>query len=341
MVITKTPFRISFFGGGSDFPEWYTKHGGRTLSATIDKYAYVTIRFLPPFFEHRTQVVWSKVERVVSNSDIEHPAVAGALRYLGIEEGLSIHYDGDLPARTGMGTSSSFMVGLLHAIYALKSIDANRMSIAINATHVEREVIGEVGGVQDQMAASFGGLNRLVINTLGGVTVEPFGMGLPSWHREARLEELNAHLMLYFTGISRLSSDIARSQRARMAKNEIALRKMAGQVDRGLAILEGNGAIEEFGVLLDEGWRLKRALSPEISTPNLDSLYRRFKEAGAIGGKITGAGAGGFFLLFVPPERQAGFRQKFADLIEVPFRFDQMGTQLVFASGTPRSGTKW
>ena len=332
MIITKTPFRLSFFGGGTDFPEWYSAHGGQTLAATIDKYAYVSVRRLPPFFEHKTRVVRTKVETVNSNEEIEHPAVAGALKYLGIEDGLEIHYDGDLPARSGMGSSSAFMVGLLHAIYSMQGVEVTRLGLAVNATRIEREVIGETVGVQDQMAVAFGGLNKLTIDKAGIVTVEPYGKGLPNWHRQARLRELNDHLMLYYTGMSRFSSDVASKQVARMGMNGIALERMAAQVDHGLRILEGDGPIEDFGHLLDEAWRLKRSLAPEISSEALNALYDRFKEAGAIGGKITGAGGGGFFLVFVPPESQGTFRDLFRDLVEVPFRFDQWGSQVIFGS---------
>ncbi len=302
------------------------------MVATIDKYAYVSVRELPPFFEHKTRVVWTKVETVNSNEEIEHPAVAGALRYLGIEDGLEIHYDGDLPARSGMGSSSAFMVGLLHAIYSMRSIDVPRITLASNATHIEQEVIGEKVGVQDQMAVAFGGLNKLTIDKAGHVEIQPFGKGLPHWHRQARLQELNDHLMLYYTGISRFSSEVADKQVARVAENEVALKRMAAQVDLGLRVLEGDGPIKGFGYLLDEAWTLKRSLAPEISSEALNGLYERFKEAGALGGKITGAGGGGFFLVFVPPEAQGAFRERFRDLVEVPFRFEQMGSQVIFGS---------
>lgn len=333
MIISRTPFRISFFGGGTDYPEWYTEHGGRTLAATIDKYTYISVRKLPPFHNHKTRVVWSKIELVNSHDEIEHPAVKGILRFMNIQDGLEIHHDGDLPARSGVGGSSAFVVGFLHALYTLMGIGTvQRMDLARNAISIERDIMGEVVGCQDQVSCAFGGLNRIVIEKPGRISVEPFGLGLPGWYRKERLSGLNDRLMLYFTGVTRSASEAAKEQLANLKKNGRALSQMAAQVDEGFRILE-SGELDDFGRLLHEAWLLKRSLSGTMSTRAIDDLYDQFRKSGALGGKICGAGSGGFLVLYAPPETHPIIRRKFGPLlVQVPFRFDDQGASIVLST---------
>jgi D-glycero-alpha-D-manno-heptose-7-phosphate kinase len=324
MIITRTPFRISFFGGGTDYPAWYLQHGGEVLSTTIDKYCHITCRHLPPFFEHKHRIVYSAIETVRHWEEIRHPAVRAVLSTVNPTKGLEIHHDGDLPARSGLGSSSSFTVGLLHALAALKGSYVSKDRLARDALHVEQEVIGESVGSQDQVAAAYGGFNRIEFLRSGNFTVSPVVL------KKQRQKEFQRHLMLCFTGFSRIASDIARSTIANIGSREGELTRMRQMVEEALCILQTpSRPIEAFGDLMHEAWRCKRALSPQVSTPEVDRMYAAAREAGAIGGKLLGAGGGGFMLLFVRPEHQARVREVLKDLVHVPFGFEDSGSRVV------------
>ncbi|HXG51078.1 MAG TPA: kinase [candidate division Zixibacteria bacterium] len=324
MIISRTPFRISFFGGGTDYPDWYREHGGAVLGATIDKYCYLTCRYLPPFFEHRFRVVYSRIENCQTADEVAHPVVRAMLRYLGIERGLEIHHDGDLPARSGMGSSSAFTVGLLHALCALQGRMLSKEQLAAESIHLEQNVLRETVGSQDQVLAAYGGLNHIVFMTNGSFAVRPVTIGTD------RLQELNDHLMLFFTGINRTASQVAQSYIGNVNGRRRELRILGDLVGESLSILNGTQGIAAFGELLNEAWQVKRSLSQEVSNAAVDEIYREATAAGAIGGKLLGAGGGGFMLLFVPPDRQPDVRARLGNLIHVPFKFEFTGTQIIF-----------
>jgi D-glycero-alpha-D-manno-heptose-7-phosphate kinase len=324
MIISRTPYRISFFGGGTDYPAWYGRHGGAVLATTIDKYCYLTCRNLPPFFEHRIRTVYSKIESCQTLDQIAHPAIREVLRFLNITRGVEIHHDGDLPARSGTGSSSAFTVGLLHALHALCGRRASKERLARESIYLEQNVLGETVGSQDQVMAACGGLNHLVFHSSGKITVSP---ALITPERKAWL---NAHLMLFYTGIKRTASDVAASYVADIASRETQLETMQRLVQTGLAVLAGNGDIGEFGELLHEAWIAKSSLSECISNPMIDRIYDEALAAGATGGKLLGAGGGGFLLLFVRPERQSQVHRRLERLVHVPFKFEDAGSQIVF-----------
>lgn len=324
MIITRTPFRISFFGGGTDYPAWYLKHGGAVLATTIDKYCYITCRHLPPFFSHKHRIVYSRIETVKDEDEIQHPAVKAVLKWMNQKEGLEIHHDGDLPARSGLGSSSSFTVGLLHALKGLRGQMVSKEELAREAIHIEQNVIGENVGSQDQVSAAFGGFNRIEFHLNGSFDVAP--VILP----QGRREELRDHLMLCFTGFSRTASEIAKSKIDNFSRREKELKLMRSFVDHAIAILQDDREpIESFGRLLYENWQYKRSLSERVSNLNIDRIYSAAMEAGAIGGKLLGAGGGGFLLLFAKPEKQAAIRERLGDLIHVPFNFEDSGSRVV------------
>jgi len=324
MIITRTPFRVSFFGGGTDYPTWFQRHGGVVLATTINKYCYITCRYLPPFFEHKHRIVYSKIENVRSVTEIEHPAVKAVLSVYEPDGGLEIHHDGDVPARAGLGSSSSFTVGLINALMALKGRYIAKEELAHQAIHIEQQVIKENVGSQDQISAAFGGFNRIEFGTDGSFQVSPIVLS------KQRLAELQAHLMLCFTGFSRVASEVAKSQIENMGKREEELTRMAELVDQAIEIVQSeNAPIMEFGRLLHQSWMYKRSLSEQVSTRHIDEIYDTACRAGAIGGKLLGAGGGGFILLFVPPENQAKVRQGLSHLIQVPFRFESSGSRVV------------
>ena len=331
MIITRTPFRISFFGGGTDFPQWFMENGGSVLSTTIDKYCYITCRWLPPFFEHRHRIVYSVVENVQKVDDIKHPSVRAVLNKLGIHDGIEIHHDGDLPARSGLGSSSSFTVGLLNSLSVLKEKSISKRDLAEQAIEFEQHIIAENVGCQDQIAVAFGGLNRIDFNRNGSFDV------LPVICNQHRVEALQDNLMLFFTGLSRFSSEVQATQVANIPKTATNLKLMHAQVDQALAILTNpNTPIDEFGALLHEAWQLKKSLSDKISTSTIDAIYQNGIDAGAIGGKILGAGGGGFILFFVPPEKRQAVKNSLKNLIHVPFRFERGGSQVVlYEPGKP------
>ena len=324
MIITRTPFRMSYFGGGTDYPAWFRERGGAVLATTIDKYCYIPCRYLPPFFDHKSRILYSKVEVVDNNDQIEHPAVRGVLAQMGIKDGIEIHHDGDLPARTGLGSSSAFVVGLLNALSALKNTMPTKMELAKAAIHIEQEVLRENVGCQDQMITSFGGLQRLDFEKNGEIRVTPMVVG-----RE-RLEELQAHTLLYFTGFSRIASQIVKEQLQRLPDKTLELSRMREMVDESISILLGKNNLDDFGRLLDESWSLKRGLSSKVSSPEIDEIYAMAKSAGALGGKLMGAGGGGFMMLFAPPQTHARIREKLKKFLHVPFRFDNEGSRIIY-----------
>ena len=324
MIISRTPFRISFFGGGTDYPDWYYKHGGAVLATTIDKYCYINCRYLPPFFDHRYCIVYSKVEHCQTVEEIAHPAVREALRYLEIQRGVEIHHDADIPARSGVGSSSAFTVGLLNALYALKGQMVSKHRLATESVHLEQDILKETVGSQDQVLAAYGGLNHIVFHQNGEIAVTPITVGAE------RMKELASHLMLFYTGIKRTASNIAESFVTGIDDRRRQLRVMKDLVDESISILSGDRDILEFGELLHEAWLAKRSLSASISNADVDALYDTARSAGAIGGKLIGAGGGGFFLLFVPPSKQPNVRETLNTLVHVPFKFDFSGSQIIF-----------
>lgn len=324
MIISRTPFRISFFGGGTDYPAWYRKHGGAVLATTIDKYCYLTCRYLPPFFEHRFRIVYSKIESCQGVDEIAHPAVREVLRFLNMDRGVEIHHDGDLPARSGMGSSSAFTVGLLHALYALKGIMPGKYQLATESIYIEQECLKETVGSQDQVLAAYGGFINVTFLPNGEFSVRPITVA------PDRLRELNSHLMLFYTGIKRTASNIADSYVNGIEDRRRQLRIMKDLVEESISILNSGLDLMGFGELLHEAWQAKRSLSATVSNPTVDELYSQAISAGAIGGKLTGAGGGGFLLLFVPPERQRQVRERLNKLLHVPFEFEFSGSQIIF-----------
>jgi D-glycero-alpha-D-manno-heptose-7-phosphate kinase len=324
VIITRTPMRISFFGGGTDYPVWYREHGGAVLSTTINKCCYITCRWLPPFFEYHSRVSYTKVENVTANSAIEHPSVRGCLQFMGMEDGVEIHHVADLPARAGLGTSSSFTVGLLLALYGLKDQMRDKQALATDAIRVEQEILREAVGAQDQVSAAHGGLNRINFHQNGVVEVKP--MLIPP----GRLADLEQNLALYFTGFSRIASEIAKEQIRMTPQRANELHAMMQLVGEGETILANPARpLAEFGRLLHEGWKLKKTLSQKISNTNIDDIYEAGLRAGALGGKLLGAGGGGFMLFFVPPEKRQALRESLRKLLCIPFAFSNRGSHVV------------
>ena len=323
MIITRTPLRISFFGGGTDYPIWYREFGGAVLATTIDKCCYITSRWQPPFFEYHSRISYTKVENVLTNSAIQHPSVRACLQFLGIEEGVEIHHVADLPARTGLGTSSAFTVGLLLALYALKEQMRDKAALAADAIHVEQEILREAVGSQDQVSAAHGGFNRIQFHPDGQIEVKR--MLVP----QSRVSELEQNLALFFTGFSRIASTVAQEQIRVTPQRKRELQAMREMVDEAEAIVNSSRSLVEFGRLLHEGWKLKRSLTQDISNPSLDEIYEAGRSAGAVGGKLLGAGGGGFMLFFVPPERRSELRERLRKLLCVPLRFSTSGSQVV------------
>lgn len=324
MIISRTPYRISFFGGGTDYPAWYEKHGGAVLATTIDKYCYLTCRYFPPFFEHKFRIVWSKIENCADAQEINHPAVREILNFLKLERGIEIHHVGDLPARSGMGSSSSFTVGLLHALYALKGYMPTKHQLAKESIFIEQELLKETVGSQDQVLAAHGGFNQILFLKNGEISVRP--IVLPS----ERFDELNSHLMLFYTGMKRTASDVASSYVNGIEERKRQLRVMKDIVEESISILNSNHDITAFGELMHESWLVKRSLSSNVSNPHIDEIYEKAITAGAIGGKLTGAGGGGFLLLFTPPDKRKDVKEVLNNLIYVPFKFDFSGSQIIY-----------
>ena len=323
MIITQTPFRMSFFGGGTDFSGFYNEHGGAVISTTFDKYCYVTVRHLPRFFDYKTHLSYSQNEQVNSYDEIKHPAIRNAMKWLDMHE-IRLTYESDLPARSGLGTSSSFAVGMLEAFYALKGQYAGKRKLADDAIYLERELCKEAGGIQDQIAASFGGFNRINFSK-DGYTVNPIVIS------PERKQSLNARLMLFFTGFSRFSSDIQKETEKSMKDKTAELIKMYGLVDEAEKILtDKNTNLDEFGRLLDYTWKFKRGISSGISTSSIDEQYDCAIKAGALGGKLLGAGGGGFLLFYVPLDKHAAVKSALKNQLYVPFQFESEGTKIIF-----------
>jgi D-glycero-alpha-D-manno-heptose-7-phosphate kinase len=324
MIICRTPYRISFFGGGTDYPGWYRLHGGAVLAATIDKYCYLTCRYLPPFFEHRIRIVYRKIETCSTVDQISHPAVREAIRFLKIDRGVEIHHDGDLPARSGMASSSAFTVSLLNALHALRGEMATKPQLAREAIYIEQEMLRETVGSQDQVLAAYGGLKHVRFPPAGEIEVSP--LILPA----GRLAELKSHLLLVYTGIARTAADVAKSYVTEIASHRRQLRIMRELVDESIDVLTSGMNILAFGDLLHEAWQAKRSLSKIVSNGEVDDLYERARAAGAVGGKLTGAGGGGFLLLFAPPEKHRDILATLGNRIHVPFEFESSGSQIIF-----------
>lgn len=322
MIITKTPFRMSFFGGGTDMEAFFKDHGGAVISTSIDKYCYVTVRHLPRFFDYSTEVVYAKTERVTDVNQIQHPAVRNAMKMLDMHE-LRVSYEADLPARSGLGTSSSFAVGMLNAFYALKGNYADKRKLADQAIYLERTLCGEAGGWQDQIAASYGGLNRINFNKDGTYEV------LPIIISPERKRQLNENLLMFFTGFTRFSSDV---QKVNAFHNNTDQKlQMLKLVDDAENILTNkNITLDEFGKLLDLTWKLKRKTGSSISTSEIDTLYERGIKAGALGGKLLGAGGGGFLIFYVQPNKKAAVLNAMNDLLYVPFHFEDGGSRVLY-----------
>ena len=323
MVISKTPFRMSFFGGGTDFPQYFENFGGSVLSATFDKYCFVTVRDFPPFFDHKNQFTYSKIERFDSPDELSHPLVREALKYLH-ESGIQISYDADLPARTGIGSSSSFAVGLLNSIYTLRGKYSDTKKLAREAIHLERVLCREDGGIQDQIAAAYGGFNRIDFDK----------DGFYARHVEAdtkRISQLNDNLMLFFSGRSRFSGEIAKEQTKKLPDNTETLHRMKALVDEGERILTSNAPLSEFGELLDYSWKMKTTLADNITTDEINCFYETARKNGAAGGKLLGAGGGGFMLLYVDKTYQSKVRNALEKYMYVPFSFENEGSRIIYS----------
>lgn len=322
MIITKTPFRMSFFGGGTDIKEYFAQHGGAVLSTTFDKYCYVIVRHLPRFFEYNTHLTYSQVEFINENSEIRHPAIRNAMQMLDMHE-IRLVYEADLPARSGIGSSSSFAVGMLNAFYALKGKYVNKKRLADEAIYLERVLCNEAGGWQDQIAASFGGFNRIDFHEneyeISPVVIAP-----------ERKKRLNRNLMMFFTGFTRFSAEIHKGRLLNHEDKVAQLKEMYALVEEAEKILTDKTAnLDEFGRMLDYTWQLKRQTGSRISTENIDRLYQRGIDAGALGGKLLGAGGGGFLLFYVQPEQQAAVKAAMDGILHVPFLFEDGGTQVI------------
>ena len=325
MIITKTPFRMSFFGGGTDMESFFMENGGAVLSITFDKYCYVNVRHLPRFFDYSTELSYAKIERVTDVNDIQHPAIREAMKMLDMHE-IRLTYEADLPARSGLGTSSSFAVGMINAFYALKGKYADKKKLADAAIYLERELCKEAGGWQDQIAASYGGFNRINFNSDGYEV-------LPLIINPERKRQLNNNLMMFFTGFTRFSSDVQKANASNKADKVNQLKEMLALVDEAEKVLvDKQSDLDEFGRLLDHTWRIKRKTGNTVSTNSIDELYDKGLKAGALGGKLLGAGGGGFLVFYVEPDKQEKVKKAMEDLLYIPFEFEDGGTRVIHYS---------
>jgi len=314
---------MSFFGGGTDYTPWFNEHKGAVLATTINKYCYISTRYLPPFFDHRHRIIYSKMEHVQKVNEIDHPSVREVLKFLKIKQGLEIHHDGDLPARTGLGSSSSFTVGLLNSLYALKGVMPTKDQLAREAVFIEQEMCKENVGCQDQILAAYGGLNYIEFGGNNHMRVRKVTIPV------SRIKSLQRHMMLFFTGIARTASQVAADQIKNIPKKQKELKEMYKMTIEAMHILNGND-LNAFGKLLNESWKIKRDLSKRISVPHIDDIYETAMRAGAIGGKLLGAGGGGFVLIFASPDKQKKIREKLKKLLLIPFKFETSGSQIIF-----------
>lgn len=325
MIITKTPFRMSFFGGGTDMESFFMENGGAVLSTTFDKYCYVNVRHLPRFFDYSTELSYAKIERVTDVNDIQHPAIREAMKMLDMHE-IRLTYEADLPARSGLGTSSSFAVGMINAFYALKGKYADKKKLADAAIYLERELCKEAGGWQDQIAASYGGFNRINFNSDGYEV-------LPLIINPERKRQLNNNLMMFFTGFTRFSSDVQKANASNKADKVNQLKEMLALVDEAEKVLvDKQSDLDEFGRLLDHTWRIKRKTGNTVSTNSIDELYDKGLKAGALGGKLLGAGGGGFLVFYVEPDKQEKVKKAMEDLLYIPFEFEDGRTRVIHYS---------
>lgn len=325
MIITKTPFRMSFFGGGTDMESFFMENGGAVLSTTFDKYCYVNVRHLPRFFDYSTELSYAKIERVTDVNDIQHPAIREAMKMLDMHE-IRLTYEADLPARSGLGTSSSFAVGMINAFYALKGKYADKKKLADAAIYLERELCKEAGGWQDQIAASYGGFNRINFNSDGYEV-------LPLIINPERKRQPNNNLMMFFTGFTRFSSDVQKANASNKADKVNQLKEMLALVDEAEKVLvDKQSDLDEFGRLLDHTWRIKRKTGNTVSTNSIDELYDKGLKAGALGGKLLGAGGGGFLVFYVEPDKQEKVKKAMEDLLYIPFEFEDGGTRVIHYS---------
>ncbi|MBR5561935.1 MAG: kinase [Clostridia bacterium] len=322
MIISQTPVRMSFFGGGTDFPEFYREHSGAVISTTFDKYCHVNVRELPPLFDYKTYLSYAQIEKVNSVDEIKHPAIRNAMEWLGLER-IALNYDADIPSKTGLGTSSSFSVGLLNAFYTMQGITKTKRELADDAIYLERTLCREEGGIQDQIAAAFGGFNRIDFNA-DGYTVTP--LEIP----EERKQKLNGNLMMFFTGLSRFSFEIQKTTKVAMNNKTAELLEMLKMVDIAEEILTNpNAPLDDFGRLLGETWLLKRSISNKISTDYIDEIYHKATSAGALGGKLLGAGGGGCLLFYVPEGKHDSIRNALSGMLEIKFSFENEGTKII------------
>lgn len=323
MIITQTPFRMSFFGGGTDLESYFKENRGAVISTTFDKYCYVNVRHLPRFFDYSTELSYSKTERVTSIDDIQHPEIRNAMKMLKMEE-IRLTYEADLPARSGLGTSSSFAVGMLNAFYALKGIYADKKKLADEAIYLERVLCNETGGWQDQIAASFGGFNRIDFSE-DDYEVTPLIIS------PKRKRNLNDNLMMFFTGFTRFSSDVQKANALDKKDNVKQLQEMFSLVSEAQSVLtDNNRDLNDFGKLLDVTWKLKRSTGSAVTTSSIDALYEKGIKAGALGGKLLGAGGGGFLVFYVPKENQSAVKEAMKDLLYIPFEFENGGTRVIY-----------
>lgn len=324
MIISKTPFRVSFFGGGTDYPLWYERNGGEVLSTSIDKYCHITIRRLPQFFEKSNRFVWSKIQLTNDINEVEHPSIKACLNYYKLQNGIEIHHIGDLPARSGLGSSSAFTVGLVHAINELIGKQVTSEYLAKTAIHIEKNIICENVGVQDQIAVAHGGFNHVSIDNDG---IYSFNNLLLS---RGRLEELQSNLMLFYTGISRYASEIVKEQLSSMNSNYQKMLFLSSLVREGVSILQSSHSLDSFGELLNESWAYKKSLASNISSNYIDQMYEAAKKNGAIGGKILGAGGGGFMLLYANKKYHNKIKEALKTNICIPFNFENKGSRIMF-----------
>jgi D-glycero-alpha-D-manno-heptose-7-phosphate kinase len=324
MIISRTPLRISFFGGGTDFPQWYEKNGGAVLSTAIDKYCYISCRKLPPFFEYKHKINYFRQEQVSEIDEIMHPGVRETLRYMKIEDGLEIHYNEDLPVRSGLGSSSSFTVGLLHALYALNGKMVSKKRLALEAIHIEQDMVKENVGSQDQVAVALGGLSKIMFSGKDNIEANPIILNKERYH------SLQDHLLLFFTGLPRTASKIEKDKIENLPKKNGEFAKIQEMVDEAIEVLNGEGDLCDFGKLLDKSWKIKKALSEKVSTNYIDYVYDTALKNGAVGGKVLGAGGGGFILFFVKPKDRSKLLKALGFLLHVPFRFDSLGSQIIY-----------
>ena len=324
MIITRTPYRVSLFGGGTDYPSWYKEHGGSVLTSTIDRYCYLSARYMPAFLGFKYNACWSKMERVNRLDELIHSGIRGCLQYMGVDEGFEVNHAGDLPARSGLGSSSAFTVGMLHALHALQGRHVSKSRLAREAIEVEQVVLKETVGIQDQIQCAHGGFNVIDIHRDGEYTIRPVVF------RRGRKVALEGNLMLFFTGLQRNSSEIADAQVSNIDRKEYELKAIQAIVPKALEAIT-NGNLFDVGFLLHESWMLKRELSDKVSNKEIDGLYTAAREAGAIGGKLLGAGGGGFFLFYVPEDRHASVREAMGGLHDIPFKFENGGSQIVLS----------